>query len=114
MAVGILQRCVDDVAAHPLEVSEETYGVDPLLAAHLQYGLSLWFLGRPDQARAHVERALTRAEGRQPFDRTSALCQAALLLVLCGDASAASRLASQAETLCTEHEIAYFLPGAVS
>jgi len=110
VAVPRLLRCVDE-ARDRVEVSSEIYGVDPIVAAFMTCAQGLWFLGRPDQARAYAQGGLARAERNgRPLDLASALCQAARIELLCGSAGAAAILAARALTTSTEHDVAYFLP----
>jgi DNA-binding winged helix-turn-helix (wHTH) protein/tetratricopeptide (TPR) repeat protein len=110
-AVPMLRRCVDELDKHPVEISDETYGVDPSMAAFVQLGLGLWFIGCPDQARAYAATALARAEAlARPLNLASALCQSARIDLLCGNAVAGEALAARALAICTDHSVGYFLP----
>ncbi len=56
------------------------YGDNPAISCHSWAALSLWFLGRPDEARVRAERAVALARGR-PYQHglTIALGQAAVV-----------------------------------
>jgi DNA-binding winged helix-turn-helix (wHTH) protein/tetratricopeptide (TPR) repeat protein len=113
VAVPILLQCIDEFKQQPVEIDGEAYGVDPVLAGFMQCGLGLWFLGRPDQARAHAGSGLAHAEKRgRPFELASGLCQAARIELLCGSTKTAAGQAARAAAVCADNDVAYFLPGS--
>lgn len=113
LAVPILRQCIADITNKNIETKAQTYGVDPTLAAFMQYAVGLWFIGNPDQSRAHARRALAHAEnGRRPFELASALCHAALIELFCGDTTVAGGLATRAAEVCADNDVADFLPAS--
>lgn len=108
-SVDILGRFIDSARQGSADDSPSTYGVAPMVAAFMQRGLGLWFLGFPEQARTHIRQGMQRAENtRQPFDLASALSQAALFELLCGDGVEAEALAQRAVAVCNESDVAFF------
>jgi DNA-binding winged helix-turn-helix (wHTH) protein len=110
-AVQILTHCVEDVERQRVDMRAQAYGADPIFAALAQCGIGLWFLGRPEQARAHVGRGLARAQERgHPFDLASGFCHSATIELFCGSTAAAADLAMRAATICADKDVAYFRP----
>jgi len=87
----------------------EISGQDPRVHARLYYGMSLWFLGLPDQAlRACAEASVYAEASRRPF--TQAMAQTISLRVhqLRGEAGSISRKVNTAIDLCRDHEFAHY------
>jgi DNA-binding winged helix-turn-helix (wHTH) protein/tetratricopeptide (TPR) repeat protein len=78
------------------------YGEHPAVSCHYWAALALWFLGRPDSALAHGERARTLA-ATHPYSLASAEVQLAYLHQYRGEPSETLRWAGQALTTATEH-----------
>ena len=104
-------RFLEDVERRPLEVRDQAYGVDPVVAAHGVGSLALWFLGHLDQAHARARDGIAYAEAsRRPHSLASALIHATILESICGDADAAARHAARSEKVSADHAIANFGP----
>lgn len=107
-AVAMLGGFVDEVRGEERRTGV-VYGVAPMVAAYMQRGLGLWFIGCPDQARAHMRAGLEfAAEQAGPFDVASSYCQAALLELLQRDEPAAARYAEQCLAVCRDRDIGFF------
>jgi DNA-binding winged helix-turn-helix (wHTH) protein/tetratricopeptide (TPR) repeat protein len=110
-AVRHLTQFLEGIEKQPVGLRPETYGADPAVAGFMQGGLALWFLGRPEQARASARRGLSHAESsRQPFSIASALVHSAILELLCRDAEAAAGYAARAANVSAANAIALFRP----
>ena len=106
-------RLLEEVKQRPLEVGDQTYGVDPVVAAYGVGSLALWFIGHVDQAHAWVREGIAHAEAsRRPHGLASAFIHGTTLESICGDADAAARHAARAEKVCADHAIAHFGPMA--
>jgi DNA-binding winged helix-turn-helix (wHTH) protein/tetratricopeptide (TPR) repeat protein len=88
------------------EADDHTYlapfGEHPAVACHDWAALSLWFLGRPDRALDHAERARALATAH-PYSLASAEVQLAYLHQYRGEAETTLRWAGQALATATEH-----------
>jgi DNA-binding winged helix-turn-helix (wHTH) protein/tetratricopeptide (TPR) repeat protein len=108
-AAKLLTHFLEEFAKQPIASRAEMYGVEPAVAGFMQGGLALWFLGRPDRARALARRGLAYAEeNRNPFSLASALVHAMILELLCRDATAAAALAPRAAEVSAANSIAQF------
>ena len=86
------------------------YGYDSGMACLSFVALALWYLGHPDQALKRSNESLLLArELSYPHDVVFALCFAAYLHTLRGEARAAQERAEVAITLSTEQEFPLFL-----
>ncbi|MFN8643574.1 MAG: AAA family ATPase [Candidatus Binatia bacterium] len=85
------------------------YGVTPTVAAFMQRGLALWFVGCPEQARAHMRAGIEFAGGQAgPFDVASSYCQAALLELISRNEPDAARYAEQCLAVCRDRDVGFF------
>jgi len=110
-AASIFTQFLEDVARQPIEMKAQTYGLDPVVAAHGHGSLALWFLGYPDQARAWAAKGIARADDRRdPYGLASALTHSTILELLCGNAEGATGLAGRAMTVAANHAVATFGP----
>jgi adenylate cyclase len=106
-----LTRFLEEVNQHPLVVRDQTYGVDPVVAAYGMGSLALWFIGHVDQAHARAREGIAYAEAsRRPHSLASALIHATILESICGDADAAARHAARSAKVSADHAIANFGP----
>jgi len=111
LAARRFTRFLEDVRRQAMEVGDQTYGVDPVVAAHGVGSLALWFLGHLDQAHAWARDGIAYAEAsRRPHSLASALIHATILESICGDADAAARHAARSEKVSADHAIANFGP----
>jgi predicted ATPase len=78
------------------------FGEHPAVCCHYWAALALWFLGRPDRALDHGERAQALAASH-PYSLASAEVQLAYLHQYRGEAAATLRWATQALATATEH-----------
>jgi predicted ATPase len=78
------------------------YGEHPAVACHDWAALALWFLGRPDTAMAHAERALGLAR-EHPYSLATAEVQLAYLHQYRGERDQTLRRARQAAATATAH-----------
>jgi AAA ATPase domain len=102
---------LEDVDRQPMEVGDQTYGVDPVVAAHGIGSLALWFLGHLDQAHARARDGIAYAEAsRRPHSLASALVHATILESVCGHTEAAARYAARSAKVSADHAIANFGP----
>jgi predicted ATPase/class 3 adenylate cyclase len=84
-------------------------GQDPLSAALGSYGVILWILGYPDQARRRSEEAIARAqELSQPFSMALALNHAAQLNSFLGDFRKAQEQVSALVEISTKHNFRFW------
>lgn len=87
----------------------EISGQDPRVHARLYYGMSLWFLGLPDQAlRACAEARVYAEASRRPFTEAMARTISLRIHQLRGEAGIVARKANAAIELCKEHEFAHY------
>ena len=92
-------------------MGDQTYGVDPVVAAHGMGSLALWFLGNLDQAHALARDGIAYAEAsRRPHSLASAHIHATILESICGDAEAAARHAARSAKISADHAVANFGP----
>ena len=111
LAARRFTRFLEDVRRQPIEVGDQTYGVDPVVAAHGVGSLALWFLGHLDQAHARARDGIAYAEeSRRPHSLASALIHATILESICGDAEAAARHAARSAKVSADHAVANFGP----
>ena len=108
-AVALLGRFLDEVRADEAAHVTPRYGVAPLVAARFQRGLALWFVGYPDQARAHARAGLAAHDLHgAPFDSASSYCQAALLATVIRDLPATKANAERCLAICRDHDVGFF------
>jgi class 3 adenylate cyclase/predicted ATPase len=87
----------------------EISGQDPRVHARLYYGMSLWFLGYPDQAlRACAEARVYAEASRRPFTEAMARTISLRIHQLRGEAGIVARRANAAIELCKDHEFAHY------
>jgi DNA-binding winged helix-turn-helix (wHTH) protein/tetratricopeptide (TPR) repeat protein len=78
------------------------YGEHPAVACHDWAALALWFLGRPDSAKAHAEQALVLAR-EHPYSLATAEVQLTYLHQYRGEPDQTLRWAEEAVTTATAH-----------
>jgi tetratricopeptide (TPR) repeat protein len=84
-------------------------GQDPLAAVLATYGVVLWILGYPDQAKRRSDEALARAqELSQPFSLAHALNNAAQLNSFLGNFEQARQQASALVEISTQHNFRFW------
>jgi predicted ATPase len=94
-----------------VDFQARAYGVHPVVATLAQGAVAFWLHGRPDEARAYVERGLVQADKiGQPFDLASILCHAGFVELVCGNTEAAAGAANRAAAVCRDQDVAYFQP----
>jgi DNA-binding winged helix-turn-helix (wHTH) protein/tetratricopeptide (TPR) repeat protein len=101
-AVGYAERGLalyDEDADHNYLAA---FGEHPAVCCHYWAALALWFLGRPDSALDHGERARALATAH-PYSLASAEVQLAYLHQYRGEAAATLRWAASALATATEH-----------
>jgi DNA-binding winged helix-turn-helix (wHTH) protein/tetratricopeptide (TPR) repeat protein len=104
-----LQAAIADWETISGESNGSAYGPDPVMAAHANRGLALWFLGYPDSARHSYRKALSVAqEAGLPFTLAAAHAHVAFVELLCGNAAEAFRLADQGLALAAEHAFPFW------
>jgi DNA-binding winged helix-turn-helix (wHTH) protein/predicted ATPase len=105
-AVGYAERGLalfDQDGGHTVDPSYlAPYGEHPAVSCHYWAALALWFLGRPDSALAHGERARALATAH-PYSLASAEVQLAYLHQYRGEPSETRRWAGQATATAIEH-----------
>lgn len=91
------------------------YGQDPGVAAEAYRGLCCWYLGQPERARTHAERAIARAEEiSHPASLGTALLHAALVHQRRREAAETRQLAERLIDLAAEHSFSLWLALATS
>jgi adenylate cyclase len=111
LAARRFTRFLEDVRRQPMEIRDQTYGVDPVVAAHGMGSLALWFLGHLDQAHALARDGIAYAEAsRRPHSLASALIHATILESICGHAEAAARHGARSAQVSADHAVANFGP----
>ncbi len=110
-AYQLLDTVIEEASRETITFPATSYGIDPLVGARMQLALASWFVGLPIRARRHARYGMARADqSGLAYDQASALAQAALVELLCGDAEEASTLATRGEQICQANEVAFILP----
>jgi class 3 adenylate cyclase/predicted ATPase len=79
---------------------------DPKVVCLVRLGLTLWFLGFPEQATGKVEESIAFArELGHPFSLIYALAFAQTFFIMKQDDDAAHRVGEEANQLCEEHQV---------
>jgi class 3 adenylate cyclase/predicted ATPase len=87
----------------------ETHGIDPGIVCLSYFGYVLWFLGRPDRARACSEQALSKAqELGHPFTLAFALAFRAYLCQHLRDAEGTRDYADRAVAIASDHGLMHW------
>ncbi len=108
-AARILTHFLNEIERQPIAMRAGMYGVQPLIPGLAICGLTLWFLGRPDEARTLAGRGLAFAEdSRQPFSIASALVHWAILELLCRRWDTAADLAARAAQISAANDFSHF------
>ncbi|HEY7205006.1 MAG TPA: AAA family ATPase [Methylomirabilota bacterium] len=111
IAVRVFTQILERVETDAVDLHAHAYGVQPVVVALAQGAVASWLHGRPDQARAQVDRAIAQAEkSGQPLDLASVLCHAGFVELVCGNVDAAAGAAGRAAAVCRSHDVAYFQP----
>jgi predicted ATPase len=98
--------CGETEAAACLELSAQ----EPRVHAKLYDGMTLWFLGYPDQGlRACAEACLYADASEHPFSQAMARTISLRVHQLRGEAAIVASQADAAIALCEEHEFAHYL-----
>ena len=89
------------------------YGVAPIVSAHSNQAYHLWLTGSAEEAQASSAQAVARArELEVPFTLTGALVHATNLALMMRESEPASRLATEAHALATEHGLEFWRSAA--
>ena len=108
-AAQLLGRFQEEIERQPIGMREGMYGVHPVIPGFAIRGFALWFLGRPDQARALAARGLAYAEeSGHPFSIAGGLVHSAMLELLCRNAATAADLAARAAHISAANDFSHF------
>jgi tetratricopeptide (TPR) repeat protein len=85
------------------------FGQDPAVACLFHAGWALWFLGYPDQALKRNDESIALARRlKHPATMAMAAAFGSLPYQLCRDSAAVEKLTTEAVTVSTEHDMAFY------
>ena len=104
-----LHRCINLFSPDLHSDLMERHGIDSGVVSLSYLGYLLWFLGRPDAARQHSEKAIANAEKiRHPFTLAFALVFGAYLCQHLRDVEGTRDHANRAMIISTEHNFLHW------